>query len=120
MKSWNSRKRIAVLVDNDVSGMEVWYPYYRFIEAGAEVVLVGAKAAVTTSSKLGYPAVSQKSYDDRQRQRFRRHRDFPELRSRHIRRYPKANKLVADMNAQGKLVAVDLPCPWVLCSAHAC
>jgi len=45
-------KRIAVLVDNVYQEMEVWYPYYRFIEAGAEVVLVGAKAGVTYTSKL--------------------------------------------------------------------
>jgi protease I len=36
----------------------------------------------------------------------------------HIRRHPKANKLVADINAQGKLVAAICHGPWVLCSAH--
>ncbi len=111
-------KRIAVLVDNVYQEMEVWYPYYRFIEAGAEVVLVGAKAGVTYTSKLGYPAVSQKSYDDVSAS------DFDGIvipggyAPDHIRRYPKANKLVADMNAQGKLVASICHGPWVLCSAH--
>jgi len=29
-------KRIAILVDQAYQEMEVWYPYYRFQEAGAE------------------------------------------------------------------------------------
>jgi protease I len=33
--------------------MEVWYPLYRFREAGAEIVTVGAKAGETYTSKLG-------------------------------------------------------------------
>ena len=37
-------KRIAILVDNVYQEMEVWYPYYRFKEAGAEVVTVGAES----------------------------------------------------------------------------
>ena len=48
-------KRIAILVDNFYQEMEVWYPYYRFQEAGAEVVTVGAKAGETYTSKCGYP-----------------------------------------------------------------
>jgi protease I len=40
-------KRIAILVDNLYQEMEVWYPYFRFQEAGAEVVTVGAKAGET-------------------------------------------------------------------------
>jgi protease I len=38
-------KRIAILVDNLYQAMEVWYPYFRFQEAGAGIVTVGAKTA---------------------------------------------------------------------------
>ena len=31
-------KRIAILVDNIYQDQEVWYPYFRFKEAGAEVI----------------------------------------------------------------------------------
>jgi protease I len=34
-----------------------------------------------------------------------------------IRRHPKANRFVAEMNAHGKLVAAICHGPWVLCSA---
>ena len=48
-------KRIAILVDNIYQDQEVWYPYFRFKEAGAEVVTVAAKAGETYTSKHGYP-----------------------------------------------------------------
>jgi protease I len=110
-------KRIAILVDNIYQEMEVWYPYFRFQEAGAEVVAVGAKAGETYTSKLGYPIKSQKSYDEV------RTSDFdgvvvpggyaPDL----IRRHSAANRFVHDMNKQGKLVAAICHGGWVLCSA---
>ncbi len=53
-----SGKRIALLVAEDYQELEVWYPYYRLIEEGADVVRVGAKAGVTYPSKLGYPCPS--------------------------------------------------------------
>src|SRR6266567_3663124 len=59
-------KKIAILVDTLYQEMEVWYPLYRFQEAGATVVTVGAKAGETYTSKLGYPVKCQLSYDDAQ------------------------------------------------------
>jgi protease I len=56
-------KNIAILVDTAYQEMEVWYPYYRFQEAGAECVLVGAEAGKVYASKVGYPATAQLSYD---------------------------------------------------------
>ena len=56
-------KKIASLVDNHYQEMEVWYPYFRLKEAGAECVMVGCEAGKTYSSKLGYPAKADKAYD---------------------------------------------------------
>jgi protease I len=110
-------KRIAILVDNIYQEMEVWYPYFRFQEAGAEVVAVGAKAGETYTSKLGYPIKSHQAFDDV------RAADFdgvvvpggyaPDL----IRRHTAANQFVHEMNRQGKLVAAICHGGWVLCSA---
>jgi protease I len=110
-------KKIAILVDNLYQEMELWYPYFRLQEAGAEVVAVGAKAGETYTSKLGYPVKSQKSYDEM------RTSDFDGVvvpggyAPDHIRRHPAAIKIVKDLNAQGKLVAAICHAPWVLCSA---
>ena len=51
-------KRLVIYVDNIYQEMELWYPLYRFQEAGAEVVVAGAKAGTTYTSKLGYPATA--------------------------------------------------------------
>lgn len=51
-------KKIAIMLDEQYQEMEVWYPYYRFMEAGATVDLVGPDADKTYKSKLGYPCQS--------------------------------------------------------------
>src|SRR2546422_555187 len=48
-------KRIAVLAENMYQEMELWVPYFRFKEEGAEVKIVGAGGAKSYTSKHGYP-----------------------------------------------------------------
>jgi protease I len=110
-------KRIAILVDQMYQEMEVWYPLYRFREAGAEVVVVAAKGGESYPSKLGYPCKSDISYD------VARAEDFdgviapggfaPDF----IRRHPMAIEFVRQIAEQGKLTAAICHGPWVLCSA---
>ena len=50
-------KKIAVLAADLYEDTELWYPYYRMKEAGAEVKIVGtASSADSVQSKYGYPA----------------------------------------------------------------
>ena len=110
-------KKIAILVDNMYQEMEVWVPLYRLQEAGATVVTVGAKAGETYTSKLGYPAKAELSYDQASAADF----DGVVIPGGYapdfIRRHPKANQFVHDLDKQGKLVAAICHGPWVLCSA---
>lgn len=48
-------KRIAVLAEDMYEDPELWYPYYRLQEEGAEVTIVGPEAKAY-ASKHGYPA----------------------------------------------------------------
>lgn len=107
-----------MLVDKLYQEMEVWYPLYRLQEAGVEVVTVGAEAGKTYESKLGYPCVAQLSYDEVSPDDFDGVIAPGGFAPDHIRRHPKATQFVADVNAQGKLVAAICHGPWVLCSAH--
>jgi protease I len=112
-----SGKKIAILVDNLYQEMEVWYPLYRLREAGAEVVTVGAKAGETYTSKLGYPVVSDRSYDQVSAADFDGVVVPGGYAPDHIRRHAKANRFVREMDQDGKLVAAICHAAWVLCSA---
>jgi protease I len=110
-------KRVAILVDQLYQELEVWYPYYRLIEAGAKVDLVGAESGKTYPSKLGYPATTVRAYAELDT------RDYdgvvtpggyaPDF----IRRYEAANEFVAAIHHQGKLVAAICHGLWCCVSA---
>jgi protease I len=110
-------KRIAVLVDIMYQEMEVWYPLFRFREAGAEVVVVGPQAGETYGSRFGYPCKADLSFDEA------RAADFDGViipggyAPDHIRRHAAALKFVKELDGQHKLIACICHGAWVLCSA---
>jgi protease I len=110
-------KRIAILVDRMYQELEVWYPLYRFREAGAEVVVVAAKAGEGYPSKLGYPCDSHLSYDAARAEDFDGVLAPGGFAPDYIRRHPRAIEFVRHIAAQGKLTAAICHGPWVLCSA---
>jgi|SRR5271165_923547 len=111
-------KTIAIFVDNLYQEMELWYPYFRFKEAGANCIMIGAESGKCYNSKLGYPAKAEKSYDNASPYDFDGVIVPGGFAPDHIRRHPKALQFVRDMNTQGKLVAAICHGPWVLCSAN--
>ncbi|NLX47676.1 MAG: type 1 glutamine amidotransferase [Euryarchaeota archaeon] len=50
-------KKVGVLVEDDYEDLELWYPYYRLLEAGYDPVLIGPKPG-TYRGKHGYQAVA--------------------------------------------------------------
>jgi protease I len=110
-------KRIAILVDQMYQEMEVWYPLYRFREAGAEVVVVAAKGGESYPSKLGYPCRSDISYDAARAEDFDGVVAPGGFAPDFIRRHPRAIEFVRQIADQGKMTAAICHGPWVLCSA---
>src|SRR5947199_9936644 len=56
-------RKIVVLAEDGHEDLELWVPYYRLIEAGAEVVLAGHEKRIY-SSKHSYPCeVDMKAAD---------------------------------------------------------
>lgn len=110
-------RRVAVLAENLYQEMELWVPYYRLKEEGAEVQVVGSGGAKSYASKHGYPV----SVDVQAEQVNAVEYDAviipggfaPDL----MRRSPAMVALVRDAFAQGKVVAAICHAGWMPVSA---
>jgi len=112
-----TNSRIAILVDQQYQEMEVWYPLYRFREAGARVVTVGAIAGAVYPSKVGYPCRADVSWEEAHASEFDGIVVPGGFAPDFIRRHVSAIQFVRDFDTHGKLVAAICHGPWVLCSA---
>ena len=110
-------KRIAILAENLYQEMELWVPYYRLKEEGAEVKVVGAGGAKSYASKHGYPvsvdaqaeAVSAVEFDAV----IVPGGYAPDL----MRRHEAMVRLVREAAQHGKVVAAICHAGWMLVSA---
>jgi protease I len=48
-------KRVVILAEDNYQELELWYPFLRMREAGAEVLIIGMPGVENYQSKLGYP-----------------------------------------------------------------
>ena len=112
-----SGKRVAILAENMYQEMELWVPYYRLREEGAEVKVVGAGGSKAYTSKHGHPvsvdaqaeAVSAVEFDAV----IVPGRYAPDM----MRRHEAMVKLVREAFQQGKVVAAICHAGWMLASA---
>jgi protease I len=110
-------KRIAILAENMYQEMELWVPYYRLREEGAEVKVVGAGGAKSYASKHGYPVSVDVQADQVSAVEF----DAvivpggyaPDM----MRRHEPMVRLVREAAQQGKVVAAICHAGWMLVSA---
>src|SRR6266581_8165629 len=110
-------KRVAILAENNYQEMELWVPYYRLKEEGAEVKVVGAGGAKSYASKTGYPVNVDAQADQVSAVEF----DAvvvpggyaPDM----MRRHESMVKLVREASQQGKVVAAICHAGWMLVSA---
>ncbi len=110
-------KKIVLLAENFYQELELWVPYYRLKEEGAEVTVVGTGSSRTYTSKHGYPVDVNKEAREIDMSAY----DgvvipggyAPDL----MRRYPEMVKIVREAHHQGKMVAAICHAGWVLVSA---
>jgi protease I len=109
-------KRVVVLAEDEYEDPELWYPYYRLQEAGAEVMLVGPKAQ-TYKSKVGFPATAEKATTEVSADDF----DAVVIPGGYspdkMRRHESLLKLVRDIWENGGVVAFICHAGWVPISA---
>lgn len=110
-------KRIAILSENMYQEMELWVPYYRLKEEGAEVKVIGAGGAKSYTSKHGYPVNVDVQADQVSAVEF----DAVVVPGGYapdvMRRHPAMVKLVSEAAQQGKVVAAICHAGWMLVSA---
>lgn len=112
-----SKGKIAILVLDTYQDLEVWYPYYRFKEEGAEVCLVGAEKGKEYKGKYGYPAIAEKGINTVLAKDFDAVLIPGGFAPDYMRRIPAMVEFVRDMYDSGKIVAAICHGVWMLASA---
>ncbi len=111
-------KKIALLVGKDFEDMEVMYPYYRLIEAGFQVDVIGEDPVRTKYlGKNGYPIASTLEISKAKAKNYAGLVAPGGWAPDKLRRNPKILKLVADIDRQGGVIASICHGPWILISA---
>lgn len=109
-------KKVLIFAEDLYEDLELWYPYYRLIEEGAEAI-IAAPEIKTYRGKNGYPLTPDVTFDDISAQ------DFDILvipggfAPDKLRRYEKVLQLTRDFNDAGKVIAFICHAGWVPISA---
>lgn len=109
-------KHIAIFVEKIYEDLELWYPYLRMKEEGAEVDIVGPEVKEYTG-KHGLPIKADKSITDVKVS------DYDALlipggySPDHMRRNQKMVAFVKEMNDRNKIIAAICHAGWMLASA---
>jgi protease I len=113
-----AEKEVAVMVDNMYQVLEVWYPYYRLLEAGLQVNFVAAEAKKEYHSKEGYPCISEIAAVQADVGDYDCMLVPGGFAADFMRRSADMIKFANDMVDAGKLIAAICHGGWLLCSTR--
>ena len=109
-------KRIAILAENLFEDLELWYPYYRLKEAGAEVQILGT-GAESYKGKNGLSVKPNRKVVDVSSDEFDAVVIPGGYSPDHMRRHQPLIEFVHSMAEKNKLVAYICHAGWVAISA---
>lgn len=112
-----SKGKIALFVEEVYNEFEFWYPYYRMLEAGFEVVVVGSGSPATYKGKFGIPAGSDVAPESVNTGEFVAVIIPGGYAPDKMRISPGMLRIVREMFNSGKVVASICHGGWVLISA---
>lgn len=112
-----SGKRVLLFVDDIYEDMELMYPKYRLIEAGAEAIVAGPAQGVTYTGKHGYPCKSDATIDGVAARDFHGVICPGGFMPDKLRRLSKVKNLIKEFADAGKLVAAICHGGWMPISA---
>lgn len=110
-------RKAVILVETLYNDRELWYPYYRLKEEGAEVSLVGPEAGAVYRGKDGIPARADKSMHEINAKIYDAIIIPGGYAPDHMRRHPAMVQLVRNFYEDGKTVAAICHAGWMLASA---
>ncbi|MBU2569222.1 MAG: type 1 glutamine amidotransferase [Gammaproteobacteria bacterium] len=109
-------KKIALFLAEYYEDLEFWYPRYRMMEEGAEIVVISVEIK-TYRSKHGLPAKANRVICDVTPEEFDALIIPGGYAPDHMRRSPEMLRFTYAIHQQEKLVAAICHGPWVLVSA---
>ena len=110
-------KKIVLLAEDIYEDQELWYPYYRMKEAGAQVTIAGLDGTETYKSKYGYPVKADVAATDVDASAVDALIIPGGYAPDKMRRHPSMLKLVRDVYEKGGVVAFICHAGWVPISA---
>lgn len=111
-------KKIAIFTERLYEEKELWYSYYRFLEEGAEVKIIGSGFAKTFVGKNGYPVTVDANIGDVNANDFDAVIIPGGFAPDYMRRFPRMVDFVKEMHEQGKIMAAICHGAWILASAE--
>jgi len=109
--------RIAILAENQYEDLELWYPYYRLKEEGADVKIIGTGSAEVYKSKHGYDVRVDSKVDNVSVDQFDAVIVPGGWAPDYMRRYPKMVEFVKQANNNNKIIAAICHAGSLLVSA---
>src|SRR5699024_5333967 len=111
-------KKVIALVDHDFEDLELWYPFYRLQEEGAQVDLIGSKAGKTYFGKHGVPATTDAAFSDIESKIYDALLVHGGWAPDKLRRYPAVLAFIRDMNEAKKPIGQICHAGWARISGN--